>query len=390
VKKSASMNIMEHFREIEDPRIERNKRHTIWDIIVLTICAVVCGCETWEDISMYGEEKQQWLSKFLALPNGIPSHDTIRRLFIRLNPEQLQQCFLSWVDAIRRHSGAEVVSIDGKTARRTHDHGAGKSALHMVSAWASENRMVMGQVKTDEHSNEITAIPQLLQLLELKGCIVTIDAIGCQREIANEIRKKKAEYLLAVKGNRAELFEAIKECFAEVKPGSEQQEREWLDYHRTFDKEHGRMETREYLTTDEIDWLKPLLRGWEGVRSIGMVRARRVIGDQQTTECRYYISSLASNAQAFGMAVRCHWGVENSLHWVLDTVFREDESRMRKGNSPENFAILRRIALNIVRRDVASKFSLKARRKAAGWNDSYLEQLLFAPDDAFERPGTPT
>jgi len=388
VKQSKSMNILDHFREIEDPRMERNKRHTIWDIIVLTICAVVCGCETWEDIEIYGKEKRQWLSRFLALPNGIPSHDTIRRLFIRLNPEQLQQCFLSWVEAIREHADGEVVSIDGKTARRSHDRETGKSALHMVSAWASENRMILGQVKSDEKSNEITAIPQLLKLLELNGCIVTIDAIGCQTEIANQIRDQKAEYVLAVKANRPRLLEELESCFAEVKPGTEPQEAEWLEYHRTFDKEHGRMETREYLMTSEIEWLKPLLPGWKGVKSIGMVRARRVIGEEHSVQQRYYISSMDADAQAFAVAVRSHWGVENSLHWVLDMVFREDESRMRKGHSPENFAILRRIALNLVRRDTASKSSLKARRKAAGWNDSYLERLLFAPDDAFERPGS--
>jgi predicted transposase YbfD/YdcC len=385
MKKSLSMNIVDHFRDIKDPRIDRQKKHTIWDIIVLTICAVVCGCETWEDIEMYGKEKHQWLKGFLSLPNGIPSHDTIRRLFIRLNPDHLQECFLSWVQSIRAHIQGEVVSIDGKTARRTHDRYHGKSALHMVSAWASENRMVLGQVKSDEKSNEITAIPELLKLLELQGCIVTIDAIGCQKEIAKQIRHKKADYVLAVKANRPQLLSEIESCFEEVTPGNEQQEH-WIDYHRSFAKEHGRIETREYLTTDEIDWLKPLLRDWKDIRSIGMVRSKRVIGDQETNECRYYLSSLAANAELFGTAVRAHWGVENSLHWVLDMVFREDESRMRKGNSPENFAILRRIALNVVRRDASSKFSLKARRKAAGWNNSYLEQLLFAPDDTFQSP----
>jgi len=383
--KSGSMNIIDHFRDIEDPRIDRHKRHTIWDIIVLTICAVVCGCETWEDIEIYGKEKHQWLSGFLSLPNGIPSHDTIRRLFIRLDPEHLQKCFLSWVEAIRHQTDWEVVSIDGKSARRSHDHYHGKSALHMVSAWASENRMVLGQVKTDDHSNEITAIPELLKLLELNGCIVTIDAIGCQKGIAKQICEKKADYVLAVKANRPEMFSEIKYCFDELNEGEEDQE-QWFDYHKTFDKEHGRLETREYFVSDEIDWLKPLLKDWKDVRTIGMVRARRAVGDQESIDCRYYISSLPANAELFGKAVRAHWGVENSLHWVLDMVFREDESRMRKGNSPENFAILRRIALNLVKRDTSSKFSLKARRKAAGWNNAYLEQLLFSPDDAFQSP----
>lgn len=381
--KSQSMNIMEHFQEIEDPRIDRHKRHLILDIIVITICAVVCHCETWEEIETYGKEKEHWLKNFLALPNGIPSHDTIRRLFIRLNPEQLQQCFLSWVNAIREQTKGEIVAIDGKTARRSHDHYSGKSALHMVSAWASENRMVLGQVKTDEKSNEITAIPELLKLLELKGCIVTIDAMGCQTDIANLIKDKQADYVLAVKGNRPQLHDELKFCFDEVKLGTERKE-EWIDYHRDFNKEHGRYEVRECMATDEIDWLKPHIKDWKGVQSIAMVRTQRTIGDKQSVETRYYISSLPANAELLNTAVRAHWGVENSVHWVLDMVFREDESRMRKGHSPENFAILRRIAMNLVRRDKKSKGSLKGRRKAAGWNNRYLEELLFAPDEAFE------
>lgn len=383
MKKSQSMNITEHFQDIEDPRIDRHKRHLLLDIIVLTICAVVCHCETWEEIETYGKEKEHWLKKFLSLPNGIPSHDTIRRLFIRLNPEHLQQSFISWVNAIRIQTPGEIVAIDGKTARRSHDHYSGKSAIHMVSAWASENRMILGQVKTDEKSNEITAIPELLTLLELKGCIVTIDAIGCQTEIANQIREKKADYVLAVKGNRPNLHNELKFCFDEIKMGTEKQE-EWIDYHKDFNKEHGRFETRECLATEEIDWLRPLIKDFKNVQSIAMVRSRRSIGEKESVESRYYISSLPANAELLNTAVRAHWGVENSVHWVLDMVFREDESRMRKGHSPENFAILRRLAMNLVRRDKSSKSSLKARRKAAGWSDSYLERLLFAPDETFE------
>ena len=387
MKKATSVNIIEHFKEIEDPRIERNKRHLLWDILVITICAVVCGCETWEDIEMYGKEKQEWLQRFLKLPNGIPSHDTIRRLFIRLNPEQLSQCFMNWVEAVRKESGGEIVSIDGKAARRSHDRMAGKEPLTMVSAWAHENRLVLGQVKTDEGSNEITAIPKLLELLEIKGCIVTIDAIGCQHEIAGKIREERADYVLAVKGNQQTLHEEIKWFFDETEVEKDRAEG-LIDYYKTVDKDHGRIEVREYVTTDEIDWLLPSMKEWEGIQSIGMVKAQRIIGETTSTEYRYYLSSLPSNAELFGKAVRAHWGIENSVHWVLDMVFREDESRMRKGNSPENFAILRRIALNLVRRDISSKFSLKARRKAAGWNDSYLEKLLFSPDETFAHPSS--
>lgn len=379
-----SARIIDHFRDIEDPRIERNKRHLIFDIIVVTICAVVCGCETWEDIEMYGKEKQQWLSKFLKLPNGIPSHDTIRRLFIRLNPEKLQDCFLSWVQSIRDISQGEIIAIDGKTVRRSHDRYVGKGPLHMISAWAHKNRLVLGQMKTDEHSNEITAIPELLQLLQVKGCIVTLDAIGCQKEIANQIIEREADYVLAVKANQQTLHEEIKWFFDEIDVAKDQAEG-LIDYHKSVDKDHGRIEIRQYMCSSEIDWLKQFMKNWKGVRSIAMVQAKRIIGDTESVEQRYYLSSLPADAELLGTAIRSHWGIENSVHWVMDMVFREDESRMRKGHSPENFAILRRVALNLVKRDTTSKFSLKARRKAAGWNNDYLERLLFAPDKSFEQ-----
>jgi predicted transposase YbfD/YdcC len=379
-----SARIIEHFRDIEDPRIERNKRHLILDIIIVTICAVVCGCETWEDIEMYGKEKQQWLSKFLKLPNGIPSHDTIRRLFIRLNPEKLQECFLSWVQSIRDMSQGEIIAIDGKTVRRSHDRYSGKGPLHMINAWAHNNRLVLGQMKTDEHSNEITAIPELLRLLQVKGCIVTLDAIGCQKEIANQIIEREADYVLAVKANQQSLHEEIKWFFDEIDVAKDQAEG-LIDYHKNVDKDHGRIEIREYMCSSEIDWLKQFMKNWKGVRSIAMVQAKRIIGDTESEEQRYYLSSLPADAELLGKAIRSHWGIENSVHWVMDMVFREDESRMRKGHSPENFAILRRIALNLVKRDTTSKFSLKARRKAAGWNNDYLERLLFATGKSFEQ-----
>ena len=383
MSKIDSSNIIEHFRNIEDPRIERNKKHLVWDIISLTICAVVCGCETWEEIELYGKEKESWLKTIFELPNGIPSHDTIRRLFIRLNPEQLQHCFLSWVEAVRKSSEGEIVAIDGKTARRSHDRLLDKGPLHMVSAWAHENRLILGQVKTDEKSNEITAIPKLLKLLELNGSIVTIDAIGTQKTIAEAIVEKQADYVLAVKGNRPNLHEEVKWFFDDIDLDSD--EKDGLVYsHRSVDKDHGRIEIRECVCSEEIEWLKPYVEGWPKVRTIAMVKATRIIGKKETDECRYYVSSLAPNAELISKAVRAHWGVENSVHWVLDMVFREDESRMRMGNSPENFAILRRMALNLVRRDASSKRSLKGRRKICGWNNQYLENLLFAPDEAFQ------
>ena len=381
--KSGSSNIIDHFKNIEDPRIERNKKHLVWDIISLTICAVVCGCETWEEIELYGKEKEGWLKTILELPHGIPSHDTIRRLFIRLNPEQLQECFLSWVEAVRKSTEGEIVAIDGKTARRTHDRLKDKAPLHMVSAWSHENRLILGQVKTDEDSNEITAIPRLLKLLELKGSIVTIDAIGTQKEIAEAIVEKEANYVLAVKANRPTLHEELQWFFDDIDLEADL-EAKLVDYDRDVEKDHGRIEIRECVCSKEIDWLKPYLEGWLGVKSIAMVKATRIIGEQESQESRYYLSSLEPHATLLSKAVRAHWGVENSVHWVLDAVFREDESRMRTGNSPENYAILRRMALNLVRRDVSSKRSLKGRRKICGWNNEYLENLLFAPDETFQ------
>lgn len=377
-----SPSIIDHFTELEDPRIERHKRHSLIDIIVLTVCAVISGAETWEDIEDYGRYKEEWLIRFISLPNGIPSHDTIRRLFIRLDPNALQQCFFSWIHAIREVTDGDVVAIDGKTLRRSADTATGKSALHMISAWGAANGMVLGQVRTADHSNEITAIPALLDLLKIKGAIVTIDAAGCQSEIAQRIREQKADYVLAVKGNQGTLLEDAQFAFAQV----EQQDVDdgWVDYNKTVDKGHGRIEIREYYHTDEIAW-SARIKDFPGARSFGMVRSTRIIGEKRTTETRYYISSLAMNAQQFGHAVRTHWSVENTLHWTLDMTFREDDSRMRTGYSAENFAMMRRIALSLVKRDTQSKRSLKRRRKICGYDNTYLERLLFNSDTEIAR-----
>jgi predicted transposase YbfD/YdcC len=382
MQERTSPSIIDHFTELEDPRIDRHKRHSLIDIIVLTVCAVISGAETWEDIEDYGRYKEEWLIRFLALPNGIPSHDTIRRLFIRLDPSGLQQCFLSWINAVREVTDGDVVAIDGKTLRRSADAVTGKSALHMISAWGAANGMVLGQVRTADHSNEITAIPTLLDLLKIKGAIVTIDAAGCQTDIAEKIRKKKADYVFAVKGNQSTLLEDARFAFAEV----EQQDLDdgWVDYEKTVDKGHGRIEIREYYHTDEIAWSKRI-KDFPGARSFGMVRSTRITGDKRTTETRYYISSLLMNTKQFGHAVRTHWSVENNLHWTLDMTFREDDSRMRTGYSAENFAMMRRIALSLVKRDTQSKRSLKRRRKICGYDNTYLERLLFNSDTEIAR-----
>lgn len=370
-------NIIHHFSKMKDPRLERNKLHLLIDIIVITICAVICHCETWDEIALYGKYKIKWLKKFLSLPNGIPSHDTFRRVFLLLDPKQLQECFASWVKSMQTDEEGEIISIDGKTIRRSFDKKDGKHAIHMVNAWANKNRLVLGQIKTDDKSNEITAIPELLKLLDIKGCLVTLDAMGCQKKIAKKIIEAKANYLFSLKGNHEIIHDNVKEFFEDAI------EREFKDvthdYHKTVDKGHGRIEIRECFTVSDIDWLEEK-KDWLGLQTIGVIRATREIGDKKTTELRYFISSLPNNAKLFAEAVRAHWGVENSLHWVLDIVFNEDDSRIRKDNSPENFAIIRRIAMNLMKKDTKSKHSLKARRKRAGWDDEYLEYLLFQAD----------
>jgi predicted transposase YbfD/YdcC len=374
MKQHHGASIIDHFSELADPRLGRNRRHKLIDIVVMTVCAVISGCETWEDIEEYGEYKIDWLRRFLELPNGIPSHDTIRRLFIRLDPEGLQRCFFSWVEAVREQTEGDVVAIDGKTLRRSGEAASGKMPIHMVSAWAAENGMVLGQMKTQAHSNEITAIPALLQLLKVKGCIVTIDAEGCQTDIAEKVQEKKADYVLAVKANQPQLLDEISDFFSVTT--DEDVGEEWLEKYDTLDKGHGRIEKREYYHSDEIAAL-PRVKQFKGAKSIGMVRSTRIIAEQRTTQVRYYISSLEMDAEKLAHAVRSHWSVENNLHWTLDMSFREDDSRMRSGYSAENFAMMRRMALSIMKRDIQSKRSLKGRRRMCSYNDGYLERLLF-------------
>jgi len=374
-----SARLIDHFGNMDDPRIERNKLHKLIDIVTIAICAVICNADTWEDIEEFARSKERWFRQFLELPNGVPSHDTIRRVFIRLKPEQFQASFLAWVRALRpklKENELEVVSIDGKTARRSFDPPQGMPAMHMVSAWANHSRMVLAQLRVQEKSNEIDAIPELLKMMELAGCVVTIDAMGCQKTITQDIRDKGADYVIALKGNQGSLHEnvklylddALKRNFRDVPH----------DSHITVEKDHGRFERREYYLSSEISWLEEA-KGWKDLRSIGMVRATREIGSNQQTEIRYFISSLSPNAKQFAHAVRSHWGVENSLHWVMDIAFREDESRIRKDHSPANFAVLRHIALNLIKQEKSCKRSVKGRRLKAGWDEGYLERVVFGP-----------
>lgn len=366
--------IVDHFAQLPDPRVDRTRRHELMDMLVIALCGVICGADDWVSIELFGKSKEPWFRTFLRLPNGIPSHDTFGRLFAALDVEAFGRCFTSWVQSIAEVTKGEVVAIDGKTLRRTFDRVAERSPVHMVSAWASANRLVLGQVKTEEKSNEITAIPQLLDILALKGCIVTIDAMGCQKAIAAKIVDKGADYVLGLKGNQEKLhidvetyFELGLKCgFAGVRHS----------FYETREKGHGRVETRRIWCTPDVGWLDGRA-DWKGLRSIGLVESEREVGGVTSCERRYFISSLdGRSARRFVKATRSHWGVENSLHWVLDMAFRQDECRMRTGNAAANLTMLQHLAINLVKKDTTTKAGVKNRRLKAGWDEKYLLGLL--------------
>jgi predicted transposase YbfD/YdcC len=366
--------IADCFADLVDPRVERTKRHRLLGIVTVALCGVVCGAESWVEIEAWGEAKLDWLRAFLDLPHGIPSHDTFGRVFAALDPAQFEAAFLGWVQGVATATAGEVVAIDGKTARGAHDRANGTGPLHLVSAWAATNRLVLGQVAVDEKSNEITAIPALLDVLALEGCVVTIDAIGCQTAIAAAIVAKGAEYVLALKGNQERLLADVGETFALVLADPDAP----VAASTALDKGHGRIEVRRCWAIDDpavIAWLDPD-GAWPGLRSIAMVEGERRIGATVTRQTRYYLSSLSGNAAAIAAAVRGHWGIENQVHWVLDVAFREDANRSRSGHSAENLAVLRRLALNLLRREPSRKVGIKASRLKAGWDNAYLLRVL--------------
>jgi len=366
-------SIQEYFTTVTDPRVDRTKLHLLLDILVMAICAVICGADSWVEMEAYGRAKEKWLRQFLALPNGIPSHDTFARVIARLKPEELQECFLRWMQAVSEVTQGEVVAIDGKTLRRSFDRAVGKSAIHMVSAWASANRVVLGQQKVDEKSNEITAIPALLQLLELKGCIVTIDAMGCQKAIAQTIIKQEADYVLTLKANHGLLYEEVQRFFAWA------QQRQFADvphqYYHTVDGQHGRGEERRYWMVSDLAWLTAKSE-WAGLQSLGMVERQRTVAGKTTVEVHYYLTSLAGSGQQFGEAVRTHWSVENGLHWVLDVAFQEDQSRIRRDHAAENFAVSRHLALSLLRQEATCTHGIKVKRLKAALDEDYLTRVL--------------
>ncbi len=367
--------IEQHFSEIEDPRVERTKRHLLIDLITLTLCAVIGGAETWEDIELYGNCKYKWFKKFLKLPNGIPSHDTFNRVFARLDPEQFQKCFLNWVKSISSLVEGEIVAIDGKTLRHSYDKSDKKKAIVMVSAWAQQQRLVLGQRKVDGKSNEITAIPQLLKVLYLKGAIVTIDAIGCQKEIVSTIIDKEAHYVIALKKNQGGLYQRVEELFQEAllleKVGDQ------YSNYIPEDSGHGRTEIRNYQVLNNIQDLVDPSGEWKKLNSVACVQYYRKLKNGKTKlETRYFITDLSDSAQQLSQCIRGHWSIENQLHWVLDVAFHEDNSRIRKDNAPENLAIIRHIALNLLKQDKTKKGSIRNKRNRAGWDNDYLLSLL--------------
>lgn len=372
--KEPRKTILECFAALPDPRVERTREHKLIDIIVIALCAVLCGAEAWTEVEFFGQVRKKWLRQFLALPHGIPSHDTFGRVFARLDPDRFAVCLLEWMQAVFQATNGKIVAIDGKTLRGSHDRRGGKAALHMISAWAQEAHLVLGQVACAEHSNEITALPALLGILELSGTLVTIDAMGCQTEIAQEITERGGEYVLGLKGNQGRLHEAVarfftcaeRDAFAHLPQ----------EHVRTVEKDHGRIERRDYWVVAGAEWLDPR-KEW-GLRAVGMVRSERRTAEGTARETRYYILSAPLSGEAFAKAVRGHWGIENSLHYVLDVAFREDDCRIRKAHGPQNFAVLRRVALSLLKKDTSHKLGIKGKRLCCGWDETYLVQVLFA------------
>ena len=366
-------SILEHFSQLSDPRVKLKTKHILVEIVAMALCAIIAGADDWVEVADFSEQKEEWLKTFLKLPHGTPSHDTFGRVFSLINPEEFGKCFIAWLQNLFPFVDSDIVAIDGKTARRSHNRANGQKPIHMVTAWAVNQGLVLGQVKTNEKSNEITAIPELLRKLDLKKCVVTIDAMGAQTKITKQIIDQEGDYAISLKGNQGNLNDEVRQLFEDAeKNGYNHLEH---DTHTTVDGDHGRIETRRCVVTNDIDWYADKSK-WIGLKTFAMIESTRDLGDKIENDTRFFISSLPMDAEQLLKVARGHWAVENSLHWCLDISFREDECRIRRKNAPENLAILRRFALNLIKNDPTRKTGVKASRKRAGWNLDYLEQLL--------------
>jgi predicted transposase YbfD/YdcC len=380
--KLAKASLVEQFASMPDPRIDRRKEHDLVDILVIAVCTLLCAGESFNDMEDFGNAKYDWFKTFLKLRNGIPSHDTFNRVFALLDPKEFLDCFLRWTQSLREAVPQEIVALDGKALRRALNQG--QDVKYIVSAWAESNGLVLGQWKVADKSNEITAVPELLRVLELGGCIVTLDAMGCQKKIAKEIIEADADYVLALKGNQETVHEEVK-SFLDATLEERQAPRPvgaklcpaaaGLASWETVEKDHGRLEIRRYYQSQHLGWFADVAK-WEGLKSVGMVESVREVGAKTTVERRYYLSSLALNIETFARAVRSHWGVENKVHWVMDVCFREDQSRARAGYAAENLATLRRLALNMLKRERTKKRGIHGKQLNASWDHAYLLRLL--------------
>ncbi len=370
---TAIIPLKEHFSTLDDPRAQHRIEHLLLDIVLITICAVICGADNWVEIENYGIAKQEWLETFLELPNGIPSHDIFERTLARLRPEQVQQCFLNWVQAVFNIADGQLISIDGKTLRGSYERGGKQGMIHMVSAWAHQNRLVLGQRKVHEKSNEITAIPELLKVLDLAGAVVSIDAMGCQTAIATQIVAQQGDYVLALKGNQGNLHQDVRQLFDHAHTQNFRDIEH--DFYETEEKGHGRQENRRYWVMGQTEYLVGA-EHWAKLTTIGCVESQRQIGHKITSERRYYLLSLPLDATRFAEAVRGHWGIENQLHWILDVGFREDDARATQGYSAENLAVIRHLAVNLLTQEKTAKGGTHAKRLKAGWDDHYLTKVL--------------